>query len=190
MGRSPAPDRRVIFTAAPLAGAMIVDIEARSDERGFFARAWCREELVAAGLDPRLEQANISFSDHRGTLRGLHYQRAPHAEVKLIRCTRGAIYDVIVDLRPDSTTYLGSFGIELTDENRRMLYVPEGFAHGYQTLTDGAEAFYWVSAAYAPEAEGGMRWDDPLCKISWPIIEEARLSEKDLGWPDYEPEAA
>lgn len=180
----------MIFTATPLAGAMIVDIEAHTDERGFFARAWCREELVSAGLDPRLEQANISFSHHRGTLRGLHYQRAPHTEVKLIRCTRGAIYDVIVDLRPDSPTYLGSFGIELTDENRRMLYVPEGFAHGYQTLIDGAEAFYLVSAAYAPEAEAGMRWDDPLFKISWPIIEEARLSEKDLGWPDYVPEAA
>jgi dTDP-4-dehydrorhamnose 3,5-epimerase len=177
----------VIFTPIELDGAYIVDIEPREDERGFFARAWAEEEFARHGLDTRVVHCNVSFNHRRGTLRGMHFQRAPHAEVKLIRCTRGAIFDVIVDLRPDSRTHRRWVGVELTDENRRMLYIPEGFAHGYQTVVDGTETFYQVSAAYAPDFEGGVRWDDPAFAIEWPDVEERLISEKDRNWPDYEP---
>jgi dTDP-4-dehydrorhamnose 3,5-epimerase len=176
----------VIFTATALEGAYVVELEPREDERGFFARAWCESEFRDHDLSTEIAQCNISFNHKRGTLRGMHYQVAPHAEVKLIRCTRGAVYDVIVDLRPDSPTQTHWIGVDLTAENRRMLYVPEGFAHGYQTLVDETETFYQVSAAYAPEAERGVRWDDPSFSIVWPDPEGAILSEKDSSWPDFE----
>ena len=180
----------MIFTPLELEGAFLVDLEPRADERGFFARAWCRDEFEAQGLDPALVQCNLSFNHLSGTLRGMHFQRAPHAEAKLIRCTRGAILDVIVDLRPDSTTHAQWLGVKLTDENRTALYVPEGFAHGYQTLVDSTETLYQVSAAYAPDAEGGVRWDDPAFAIEWPDADPRIVSEKDRAWPDYDPSEA
>ena len=175
----------MIFTEIELPGAYVVDLERREDDRGFFARAWCSEEFAAQGLDARLTQCNISFNVHRGTVRGMHMQEPPHAEVKLVRCTRGAIYDVIVDLRPDSPAYRRWTGVELTEDNRTMLYVPEGFAHGYQALADGTEIFYQVSEPYAPGAERGVRWDDPAFAIAWPDPDHAILSEKDRSWPDF-----
>jgi dTDP-4-dehydrorhamnose 3,5-epimerase len=175
----------MIFTPTELEGAWIVDLEPRGDERGFFARAWAEEEFAAHGLSTEVVQANIAFNRSRGTLRGMHFQHVPHAEVKLVRCTRGALYDVIVDLRRESPTHARWLGVELTAENRRMLYVPEGFAHGYQTLADDTEAYYQVSAAYAPQAEGGVRWDDPAFGIEWPDPEPPVMSEKDRAWPDY-----
>ena len=176
----------MIFTETRLQGAFLVDLEPRGDERGFFARAWCRNEFEARGLNVDLVQANVSFSRDRGTLRGLHFQREPHAETKLVRCTRGAIYDVIVDLRPQSATYGEWIGVELTSDNHRMLYVPENFAHGFITLTDDVEVMYQVTAFYAPAAEGGLRYDDPALGIVWP--EEVRvISDKDRSWPDFEP---
>jgi dTDP-4-dehydrorhamnose 3,5-epimerase len=177
------------FTETALPGAFLVDLERRDDERGFFARAWCEEEFAAHGLDARISQCNLSFNERRGTLRGMHFQVPPHAEVKLVRCTRGSVYDVIVDLRPDSTTYLSWIGVELSADNRRALYIPEGFAHGYQTLMDGTETFYQVSSPYAPGAERGVRWDDPAFGIEWPDVEERVISEKDLAWPDFGPES-
>lgn len=177
----------MIFTPLELDGAFVVDLELREDERGFFARTWSREEFEQHGLNPAVEQCNLSFNHRRGTLRGMHFQRPPHAEVKLIRCTRGAIFDVIVDLRPGSATYTHWLGVELSAENRRALYVPEGFAHGYQTLVDATETQYQVSEGYAPDAEGGVRWDDPAFRIEWPTAEMRTISEKDRAWPDYEP---
>ena len=177
----------MIFTPTELDGAYVVDIEPREDERGFFARAWAREEFAGHGLSTEVVQANIAFNRRKGTLRGMHFQRDPHAEVKLVRCTRGAFYDVVVDLRASSPTHTRWIGVEITAENRRMLYVPEGFAHGYQTLADDTEAYYHVSAAYAPEAEGGVRWDDPAFGIEWPDPAPPVMSEKDRTWPDYGP---
>jgi dTDP-4-dehydrorhamnose 3,5-epimerase len=176
----------MIFTPLELDGAFIVDLELREDERGFFARTWSADDFEANGLNPAVVQCNLSFNHRRGTLRGMHFQRPPHAEVKLIRCSRGAIFDVIVDLRPDSSTYARWVGVELTADNRRALYVPEGFAHGYQTLVDDTETQYQVSAAFAPDAEGGVRWDDPAFGIDWPEAESRLISEKDKAWPDYE----
>ncbi len=176
----------MIFTETQLNPAFLVDLERREDERGFFARAWCEKEFGEHGLSTRVVQCNLSFNPRAGTLRGMHYQRAPYEEAKLVRCTRGAIYDVIVDLRPDSPTWKRWLGVELTAENRRMLYVPEGFAHGYQTLADETEVFYQVSEFYTPEAEGGVRWDDPAFAIQWPDVDERIMSEKDKTWPDYE----
>jgi dTDP-4-dehydrorhamnose 3,5-epimerase len=175
----------VIFTETELPGAFLVDLERREDERGFFARAWCTEEFSDHGLSPRLVQANLSFNRDEGTIRGMHFQVDPHAEAKLVRCTRGAVYDVIIDLRPDSRTFRRWIGVELTEENRRAIYVPEGFAHGYQTLTPDAETYYLVSEAYAPHAEGGVRWDDPAFGIEWPNSSDPILSDKDRTWPDF-----
>jgi len=175
----------VIFTELELAGAYVLDLERREDERGFFARAWCANELAEHGLETRLVQANVSFNRLKGTVRGMHMQEPPHAEVKLIRATRGAVYDVIVDVRPDSPTRGRWAGVELSAENGRALYVPEGFAHGYQTLEDGTETFYLVSEFYAPGAERGLRWDDPGLAIEWPQPEGAIVSEKDRAWPDW-----
>ena len=175
----------MIFTPTKLDGAFVVELERREDERGFFARSWCADEFAEHGLDTSIAQCNISFNKARGTLRGLHFQRPPHAEVKLIRCTRGAVFDVVVDLRPASPTYCQWVGIDLTEENGRMIYVPEGFAHGYQTLVDSSETFYQVSAAYAPNAEGGVRWDDPAFAIAWPEVENRIMNERDRGWPDF-----
>jgi len=175
----------MIFTETKLPGAFIIELEKRTDERGFFARAWCRDEFEAHGLQTTWVQANIGFSKKRGTLRGLHYQVVPHQEVKLMRCIRGAIYDVIIDLRPESPTYKQWLGVELTADNRQMLYVPAGFAHGYQALLDDSETFYQVSQSYTPEAERGVRWNDPAFGITWPITDTVILSDKDNNSPDF-----
>jgi dTDP-4-dehydrorhamnose 3,5-epimerase len=165
----------------PLPGSALVDLKLLEDDRGFFARAFCRQEFDA-GLEPLVEQANISFNHKAGTLRGFHYQLEPNAETKFIRCYRGAIYDVIVDLRPESPTYLKWFGAELTEDNRTAMYVPRNFAHAYLTLTDKAEVMYQVSTAYTPGAERGLRWDDPAIGVDWPIPPMI-ISEKDAAWP-------
>lgn len=175
----------MIFTETELPGAFVIDLERREDERGFFARAWCAREFSEHGLSTELVQANLSFNVRKGTLRGMHFQVEPHAEAKVVRCTRGAIYDVLIDLRPESNTYTRWVGIELDADARRAVYVPEGFAHGYQTLGPDTETFYQVSAYYAPEAEGGVRWDDPAFGIEWPDATNAFLSEKDMNWPDF-----
>jgi dTDP-4-dehydrorhamnose 3,5-epimerase len=175
----------VIFTETELPGAFLVDLERREDERGFFARAWCADEFGEHGLNARLVQANLSFNDVKGTLRGMHFQREPAAEAKVIRCTRGSIFDAIVDLRSDSPTFKRWIGVDLSAENRRALYVPEGFAHGYQTLEPETETFYLVSEYYTPSAEGGVRWDDPVFGIEWPDPSSPILSPKDANWPDF-----
>ena len=170
------------FAPTPLAGAYLIHLEPRLDQRGTFARAFCAQEFAAHGLETNFVQANISTNARAGTVRGMHFQREPYAEVKLVRCTRGAIYDVIVDMREGSKTYLRWFGAELSEENGLTMYVPKGFAHGYQTLIDGATAFYMVSAFYAPEFEGGLRFDDPKLSIRWPRIVSDK-SDKDGKWP-------
>ena len=176
----------MIFRETELAGAYVIEVERREDERGFFARAWCSREFEGHSLSGSIAQCNVSFNHLAGTLRGLHYQVPPKEEAKLIRCTRGAIHDVIVDLRPASPTFKGWIGVELTAENRRALYVPEGFAHGYQTLVDETETFYQVSEFFTLEAERGLRWNDPAFGIEWPPVVERILSEKDRSWPDFE----
>jgi dTDP-4-dehydrorhamnose 3,5-epimerase len=170
------------FEPTPLAGAYLVQLEPRADARGMFARAFCVQEFAAQGLETLYLQANLSGNTHAGTVRGMHFQREPHAEVKLVRCVKGALYDVVVDLREGSATYLQWFGALLSEENGLMMYVPKGFAHGYQALTDGATAFYMVSAFYAPETEGGVRFDDPKLAIAWPRA-VTDLSDKDAQWP-------
>lgn len=172
----------MIFTETPLRGAFVVDIEPIGDARGFFARTFCMREFEEHGLETATAQINLSVNPHAGTLRGLHYQLPPAGETKLLRCTRGAIYDVIVDLRPDSPTYLQHFGVELSAENRRALYVPALFAHGYQTLADDTEVSYRVSEFYTPGLERGLRWSDPDLGIDWPL-EVGPLSDKDAAWP-------
>jgi dTDP-4-dehydrorhamnose 3,5-epimerase len=174
----------MIFAETKLPGAFIIELEKREDERGFFARAWCKKEFEAHGLNSDWVQANLAFSKRRGTLRGLHYQIAPYEEAKLMRCIRGAIYDVIIDLRPESPTYKRWLGVELTADNHKMLYVPEGFAHGYQTLMDNTETFYQASQFYSPESERGLRYDDPAFAIEWPIDVQV-ISDKDKSWSDY-----
>ncbi len=159
----------MILSPTPLAGAFVVDLKRVEDERGFFARSFCQQELAAHGLNPRVAQCNVSFNRARATLRGMHYQAAPHEEAKLVRCTQGAIWDVIVDIRPDSSTLHRWFGVELSAESRRSLYVPEGFAHGFQTLTDDAEVLYLMSEFYHAEFAAGLRWNDPRLAISWPL---------------------
>src|SRR5215467_5850943 len=159
----------MIFSATRLNGAWLIDIEPREDERGFFARTWCRQQLAAQHLDAEIAQESISYNRYRGTVRGLHFQHPPHEETKIVRCTSGAIFDVIVDLRRSSPTYLLWQGFELTADNRRALYIPKGLAHGFQTLTNVAEVSYQISAFYAPEAAGGYRYDDPAFGIAWPL---------------------
>ncbi len=176
----------MIFTPLPLEGAFVVDLEPRGDERGFFARAWCRKEFAGAGIEVEFVQANLAQSLRKGTLRGMHYQIPPHAEAKMLRCIRGAVFDVMVDLRPDSPTYRKWAGVELTADNRKMVFVPEGFAHGYLTLEDETEVIYQVSAFYAPGAERGFRWDDPAFGIRWPEVPELVVSEKDRRWDPFE----
>jgi dTDP-4-dehydrorhamnose 3,5-epimerase len=176
----------VIFTETELPGAFVIDLERREDERGFFARSWCANEYAEHGLRTDLVQANVSFNPRPWTLRGMHFQRAPHAEVKVVRATRGAIYDAIIDLREGSPTFKRWLGVELTEDNGRALYVPEGFAHGYQTLVPDTEVHYLVTEFYTPSAEGGVRWNDPAFGIEWPDPHNAFLSEKDASWPDYE----
>ena len=174
------------FTETKVAGAYLIEQEPIADERDFFARTWCREEFAANGLNPDLAQANVSFNHRKGTLRGMHYQQAPHQEAKLVRCTRGAIFDVVVDLRPASPSHRAWFGVELTDANRAMLYVPEGCAHGFLTLTDDAEVAYQMSAPYAPQAARGVRFDDPAFGIEWPG-EVVVVNERDRTYPDFAP---
>lgn len=174
------------FTETPLKGAYVLGLKKIVDDRGFFARGWCRTELAGIGLNPDALQLNVGYSHTRGTLRGMHYQAAPHAEAKLVRCTRGAVYDVIVDLRADSPTRGRWFGIELSQDNHLQLYAPEGFAHGYQTLTDAAEIYYMTTATYAAAAAGGVRHDDPAFGIEWPLPVSV-ISAQDRGWPDWTP---
>jgi len=174
------------FTPLALAGAHLIDLEKRGDDRGFFARFFCEKEFAQHGLITRFVQINNSLTSNKGTLRGMHYQLPPSAEVKVVRCLRGALYDVILDLRPHSATFGQWFGETLSAENRRMMYVPEGFAHGFLTLEPDTEALYLVSAPYAPEAERGIRYNDPKFAIQWPIP-PAELSDKDKAWPDYDP---
>lgn len=178
----------MIFNPTPLAGAFVIELEMIADERGFFARTFCRKTFAERGLNPSLVQGNLCYTRYRGTVRGLHFQRAPHGEAKLLRCVAGAVYDVIVDLRPESDTYLGWTGVELSADNRKMFYVPEGFANGYQSLIDHSEVIYQVSQFYTPEAEAGIRWDDPLFGIRWPITEKTIVSDKDRRWPDFDPD--
>ncbi len=176
----------MIFTETTLKGAFLLEIKKIEDDRGFFGRSWCKKEMEEHGLNGNLCQANTSFSKLKGTIRGMHYQISPYEETKLIRCTRGSIFDVIIDLRPTSESYLKWFGAELTQDNYKMLYVPEGFAHGFITLTDNAEVYYNVTQFYTPGAEAGIRFNDPLFAIKWPV-EPAVVSEKDKSHPDYSP---
>lgn len=174
----------MIFLPTPLAGAMIVDVEPYSDERGAFARTFCAEEFARQGLYTSYPQCSTSYNHKAGTLRGLHYQVEPHAEAKLVRVTAGAIFDVIVDLRPGSNTFLAWFGVELSAASRRALYIPEGFAHGFQTLTDGAEILYQISRPHVADAARGARWNDPAFAIAWPRA-ISRISERDRTYPDF-----
>ena len=174
----------MIFTETRLANAFVIDPEPYADERGLFARTFCAREFAEHGLDTTPVQCNVSLNRRRGTMRGMHWQAAPHEEAKLVRCTHGAIHDVIVDLRPDSATFGGHVGVELTAGNRRMLYVPEGFAHGFLTLEDDTEVFYQMSAFYEPDAARGLRYDDPALGIRWPA-EVRVVSERDRSWPDW-----
>jgi dTDP-4-dehydrorhamnose 3,5-epimerase len=174
----------MIFTETKLRGAFVVEVKKLADERGFFGRSYCANEFGEHGLSQNMVQANVSYNIRAGTLRGMHYQVAPHQEAKLIRCTRGALYDVIVDLRPNSPTYKQWFGIELSADGYSMLYVPEDFAHGFVTLVDNTEATYQVSQFYTPGAERGLRWNDPAIGIEWPVT-PAVISAKDANWPDY-----
>lgn len=174
----------MIFTETPLKGAYVVAVKKLEDDRGFFGRTFCANEFREHGLKEAMVQANVSYNKRQGTLRGMHYQVAPHQEAKLVRCTRGALYDVIVDLRPNSLTYKQWFGIELTADSYTMLYVPPDFAHGFVTLRDDTEAIYQVSQFYTPGAEQGLRWNDPAIGIQWPV-EVTVISPKDATWPDY-----
>lgn len=174
----------MIFQETPLAGAYVIDIQRLEDERGFFARTWCQREYAAHGLNPSLAQCSISFNKQKGTLRGMHYQLPPHAEAKVVRCTRGAIFDVIIDLRPESPTYKQHFGLTLTPENHTMLYVPERCAHGLLTLADETEVLYLISEFYAPEQARGVRWNDPAFAIQWPETVQV-ISERDTAYPDF-----
>jgi len=173
------------FIETPLVDAWVVGLTEMSDDRGFFARAWCSGEFADHAMESKLVQANMSFNHTKGTLRGMHYQVSPHEETKFVRCIRGAIYDVIIDLRAESETYRQWFGVELTAENRKALFVPRGFAHGFQTLSDDAEVFYQVSEFYTPGAEQGLRHDDPGFNIEWPEA-VAVISDKDANWPDFD----
>lgn len=172
----------MIFHRLALPGAWLIEPEKRSDDRGFFARTWCRKEFTDNGLVDDFVQRNLSVNPHAGTLRGLHWQERPHGEVKLVQCSRGAIYDVIVDLRAGSPTYGQWLGVELRADDYRMLYAPEGFAHGFQTLEDDCEVAYLVSAPYVPEAGRGVRYDDPAIDVTWPRP-VTRISDQDRNWP-------
>lgn len=174
----------MIFHELEIPGAYLLEPERREDHRGFFARTYCRRELEARGLDPTVVQCNISVNHRRGTVRGMHYQAPPYEEIKLVRCTSGAIWDVIVDLRPSSTTFKRHLGIELTAANRLSLYIPAGLAHGFQSLEDDTEIFYQMSEFYHPECARGIRWNDPAFEIEWPIPISV-ISERDLKFPDF-----
>ncbi len=174
----------MIFTETPLLGAFVVEPEPIEDARGLFARTWCRREFEARGLETRIAQCSTSFNKRKGTLRGMHYQVSPAAETKIIRCTRGSLYDVILDMRPDSPTFTRHFAVVLTAENRKMLYVPTGFAHGFQTLEDDTELLYQISEFYAPDHARGVRWDDPVFGIRWPE-DERTIVGRDRSYPNF-----
>jgi dTDP-4-dehydrorhamnose 3,5-epimerase len=174
----------MIFRETDLMGAFVIEPEILSDERGFFARTWCSKEFAKHGLNPTVSQCNISFNKKKGTLRGMHYQGAPQEEAKLVRCTAGAIYDVIIDLRRNSTTFKRWISVELNADNRKMLYIPEGFAHGFLTLVDDTEVFYQMSEFYSAEHARGVRWDDPAFNIEWPL-DIVVIAEKDRNYPDF-----
>ena len=175
----------MIFNETALLGAYIIEPERLEDHRGFFGRIWCNNELKQKGLQHKLAQSNVGFSYRKGPMRGLHFQKAPHAEVKIVRCTRGAIFDVIVDLRPESPSYKRWFGVQLDEENRKMIYVPEGFAQGYITLAENTEIYYHTSEFYNPSSAIGIRYNDPEFGIVWPT-EITVISEQDREWPDYQ----
>lgn len=176
----------MVFTETALRGAFLVAPEPHTDERGFFARTWSASEFESHALNPRLVQCSVSFNSRKGTLRGMHYQAEPFAEAKLVRCTHGAIHDVIIDLRPGSPTFTRSVGVTLSAKNRLMLYVPEGFAHGFETLADDTEVFYQISEHYSPEHGRGVRWNDPAFAIAWPA-EPTVISARDRDYPDFQP---
>lgn len=175
----------MIFHDIEIPGAFLLEPERHQDIRGFFARTYCRDELEERGLDPTVVQCNVSVNQVKGTVRGMHWQAEPYPEIKLVRCTNGAIHDVIVDLRPDSPTYKQSWGVELTRDNRLSLYIPAGVAHGFQSLEDDSEVFYQMSEFYHPEAARGVRWDDPAFDVEWPLPVTV-ISEKDRSFPDFE----
>ena len=175
----------MIFTETKLKGAFIIELEKFEDERGFFALSWSEKVFAERGLEARLLECNVSFNRKRGTLRGMHYQQAPYGQAKLVRCTMGAIYDVIIDLRPASPTIKQWVGVELTAANRLMLYIPEGFAHGFQTLADDTEILYQMSSVYVPESSRGVRWNDPAFRITWPLMVEV-IGERDSLYRDFE----
>lgn len=177
------------FNCTQLNGVFIVEPQRREDDRGFFARTWCVREFAERGLNSRLVQCSISYNRKVGTLRGLHFQVAPHAEAKLVRCTQGALYDVVVDLRPDSPTFRQWLAVELTGQDRRMLYIPEGLAHGFQTLADDTEVFYQMSDFYCADCASGVRWNDPAFGIDWPPATERIISDKDRSYPDFHVDA-
>jgi dTDP-4-dehydrorhamnose 3,5-epimerase len=174
----------MLFHETGLVGAYLIEPQPHQDDRGFFGRIWCRDELAERGLDTSIVQTNVGFSHRAGTLRGLHFQRPPQAEVKVVRCTRGSVYDVIVDLRTDSPTYRRWYGVELNDRNYRMIYVPQGFAQGYLTLLDESEIYYHASQRYDPPSASGVRFDDPAFGIVWPTAIRS-VSDQDRAWPDY-----
>ena len=172
------------FTPTTIHGVWLIEPERISDERGFFARTWCGRDFEERGLNPRLEQCNVSFNHRKGTLRGMHWQRAPFGECKLVRCTQGSIFDVVVDLRVESATYRQWIGVELSAENRTSFYIPEGCGHGFQTLCDNAEVFYQMSQFFQAESASGVRWNDPAFGIRWPHAEPRHLSPRDAAYPD------
>jgi dTDP-4-dehydrorhamnose 3,5-epimerase len=174
----------VIFLPTVLPGAFILELDRREDERGYFARTWCQREFDEMGLNTELVQCSVSYNLRRRTLRGMHWQEAPHGEAKLVRCTRGAIWDVIIDLRPESPTYTKHMAVELTADSGRALYIPEGMAHGFVTLVDGCEVFYQMSTYYEPASARGVRWDDPAFGIDWPVTDPI-LHPRDAAHPDF-----
>lgn len=176
----------MIFLETKLPGAFLIKPERREDERGYFSRTWSAGEFSDSGLDPSFVECNVSYNRKRGTLRGMHYQMAPYGQPKLVRCTRGSIYDVIIDLRPNSPTILEWTSVELTEENGFLLYVPKGFAHGFQTLEDDTEVFYQMSAIHVPESAAGVRWNDPIFNIQWPDAERI-IIRRDQEYPDFRP---
>jgi dTDP-4-dehydrorhamnose 3,5-epimerase len=176
----------MFFSPVPLPGAYLIELDKKADHRGFFARAFCEQEFAQYGLVTHFCQVNNSLSTNKGTLRGMHYQLAPKAETKIVRCIRGSLYDVILDVRPDSSSFGQSFGVELTADNRRMIYVPKGFAHGFITLTENTEAFYFVDEFYSPEHERGIRYDDPKFGLQWPAAPSV-ISEKDKAYRTFDP---
>ena len=175
----------ITFRETKLKGAFVIEPERFEDERGFLARSFSLTEFETHGLNPRMAECNISFSRKRYTVRGMHFQNPPHAQAKLVRCTKGSVYDVIIDLRPESPTFKQWIGEELSAENRRLLYVPEGFAHGFQTLVDDSEVFYQISNFYTPGSESGVRWNDPVFAIDWPATDGVTINQRDENYPDF-----